>query len=116
MLGVIREKGAFFFTLFRGAALFFVFFCLFSLFLYAAGIRQGFTDKTQVFLLGLALNLGLALSVCSVCGICFRLGRMFRGPRLRHVLITGVYLCLGAFGAAVSLFASFIIAAAGGNL
>ncbi|MDR0624192.1 MAG: hypothetical protein LBG10_07155 [Treponema sp.] len=96
--------------------LFFLFFCFFSLFLYTAGTRQGFTDKTQIFLLRLSLNLGLMLSICSVCGIGGCIPGVVRGPRLRHILTAGAYLCLGVFGVAVSLVVSFIIAAAGGNL
>jgi hypothetical protein len=110
------EKNSFFFLLFKGMTFFFLFLCLFSLFLYAAGTRQGFTDKTQLFLLRLSLSLALVLSVCSVCGIGFCLPRMFRGFHFRYILITGAYLCLGVFGAAVSLVVSFIIAAAGGNV
>jgi hypothetical protein len=105
-----------FFMLFKGTVLFALFFCLFSLFLYAAGTRQGFTDETQIFLLRLSLNLGLVLSICSVCGIGFCLLRIFYSPHLRHILMAGAYLCLGAFGLAVSLLASFIIAASGGNV
>jgi hypothetical protein len=110
------KKRPVFFMCFKGMALFSLFFCLFSLFLYAAGTRQGFTDAAQIFLLRLSLNSGLALIVCSVCGVCFCLLRVFRGPRLRRILMAGAYLCLGAFGVAVSLLASFIIAAAGGNI
>jgi hypothetical protein len=110
------EKRPFFCIFFRRAAVFFLCLCCFSLFLYAAGARQGFTDKTQLLLLRLSLNLGLVLSVSSVLGIfsCFPLLR--RGPRLSLILGMGAYLCLCAFGLGVSLLASFIIAAAGGNL
>jgi hypothetical protein len=110
------KKKSVFFTLFQRVTLFFLLFSFFSLFLYASGTRQGFTDTTQVLLLRLSLNLGLVLSVCSLCGIGFCLPRIFRGPRLRHILMIGAYLCLGAFGAGVSLLAAFIIAAAGGNV
>jgi hypothetical protein len=110
------KKSSIFFLLFKGMTLFFFFFCLFSLFLYAAGTRQGFTDKNQLFLLHLSLILGLMLCVCSVCGVGSCLPRIFRGFHPRHILITGAYLCLGVFGAAVSLLVSFIIAAAGGNV
>jgi hypothetical protein len=112
----VYEKKAVFFTFFKGITFFFLFFCFFSLFLYAAGTRQGFTDKTQIFLLRLSLYLGLVLSALSICGMGFCIFRIFRGPRLRHVLVTGAYLGLGIFGGAVSLLASFIIAATGGNL
>jgi membrane-associated HD superfamily phosphohydrolase len=109
------EKKPIFFTLFKGALFFALFFCLFCLFLYAAGTRQGFTDKTQILLLYLSLNSGLVLTLCSICGVCFYFSRIFRGPRFRYILMTGVYLGLAVFGAAVSLLALFIIAAAGGN-
>jgi hypothetical protein len=109
------EKKPVFFALFKGMTLFFLFFCLFSLFLYAAGTRQGFTDKAQIFLLRISLNLGLMLSICSLCGIGFCFPKIVRGPRFRYILTAGGYLCLGVFGAAVSLLVSFIIAAAGGN-
>ncbi|MDR2258313.1 MAG: hypothetical protein LBE14_04095 [Treponema sp.] len=109
------EKRPVFFTFFKGITFFFLFFCFFSLFLYAAGIRQGFADKTQIFLLRLSLSLGLLLSICSVCGLAFCLPEVIRGPRFRHILTAGAYLCLGAFGVTVILLVSFIIAVAGGN-
>jgi hypothetical protein len=105
-----------FFTLLKGGILFFLGLCLFSLFLYAAGTRQGFTDRTQLLLLRLSRDLGFALSFCSAWGLIFCFFRISRGPRLRLVLGIGACLALCAFGFAVNLLASFIIAATGGNL
>jgi hypothetical protein len=106
-----------FFTLFKAAILFFWGLCLFSLFLYAAGTRQGFTDDTQLLILRLSRDLGLALSICSVWGGIFSSILIFRGsvPRLRLALGIGACLVLCVFGIAVSFTVSFIIAAAGGN-
>jgi ABC-type transport system involved in multi-copper enzyme maturation permease subunit len=103
------------FSLSRTAVIFFLGLCLFSLFLYAAGTRQGFADNTQLFLLGLSRNLGLALSICSIWGIFFCVFLIIRGPRLRLALRMGLYLLLCFFGIAVNLLVSFIIAAAEGN-
>jgi hypothetical protein len=104
------------FTLFQGAALFFFGLCFFSLFLYAAGTRQDFTDAAQLLLLRLSRYLALALSVCSVWGIIYCLLPKIRDPRFRRVMNIAVYLLLCAFGFAVNLLTSFIIAASEGNL
>jgi hypothetical protein len=110
------EKKGIIFTLFQGAALFFFGLCLFSLFLYAAGTRQGFTDTTQLLLLRLSRYLSLALSVCSAWGILRCMFPKFRPPRFRWVLNIGAGILLCAFGVAVNLLTSFIIAASEGNL
>jgi hypothetical protein len=103
------------FSLSRTAVVFFLGLCLFSLFLYAAGVRQEFTDGTQLFLLGLSRDLGLILSACSFLGILFCVFPGIRLPRLRLALRIGSYLFLCAFGVLVNLLVSFIIAAAEGN-
>lgn len=104
-----------FFILLRAAILFFFGLCLFSLFLYAAGTRQGFTDETQMLLLGLSRVLGLILSICSVLGLVFCALLLIGGGRLRLVLRMGAYLLLCIFGMAVELAVSFILAVAGGT-
>lgn len=104
-----------FFVLLRAAILFFFGLCLFSLFLYAAGTRQGFTDETQMLLLGLSRFLGLCLSICSALGLVFCALLMMGGGRLRLIPRMGAYLLLGVFGMAVELAVSFILAAAGGT-
>lgn len=103
------------FSLSKAAVIFFLGLCLFSLFLYAAGTRQGFADDTQLFLLGLSRNLGLSLSLCSLWGIFLCIFLVIRGPRFRLALRMGLYLFLCSFGIAVNLLVSFIIAAAEGN-
>jgi hypothetical protein len=110
------EKKRRVFTLFQGAALFFFGLCLFSLFLYAAGTRQGFTDATQLLLLRLSRQLGLALSVCAAWGIICCIFLKIRDPRFRWALRTGACLLLCAFGVLVNLLTSFIIAASEGNI
>jgi hypothetical protein len=110
------ERKRIIFTLFKGAALFFFGLCLFSLFLYAAGTRQDFTDATQLLLLRLSRSLALALSVCSVWGIICCIFLKFRDPRFRWVLRAGACLLLCAFGIAVNLLTAFIIAASEGNI
>jgi hypothetical protein len=105
-----------FLGLFRAATLFFFGFCLFSLFLYAAGTRQEFTDKTQLLLLRLSRELGLALGLCSFWEIVFCFFQKIPGPRFRRALKIGAYLALCTFGFAISLLGSFIIAATGGNV
>jgi hypothetical protein len=103
------------FSLSRAAVIFFLGLCLFSLFLYAAGTWQDFTDDTQLFLLGLSRVLGLALSICSAWGVLFCIFLSIRGPRLRLALRIGFYLFLCTFGIMINLLVSFIIAAAEGN-
>jgi heme/copper-type cytochrome/quinol oxidase subunit 3 len=110
------ERKRIIFTLFKGAALFFFGLCLLSLFLYAAGTRQGFTDAAQLLLLRLSRLLGLALSVCSAWGMICCVFPKFRDSRFRWILWAGACLLLCAFGAAVNLLTSFIIAASEGNI
>ncbi|MDR1238639.1 MAG: hypothetical protein LBK27_00845 [Treponema sp.] len=108
-------KRRIFFILLRAAILFFFGLCLFSLFLYAAGTRQNFTDETQLLLLALSRNLGLALSISSVCGIGYCVWHIVRDSRFRLVVRAAAYLLLCLFGLAVEFLAAFIIAAAGGT-
>jgi hypothetical protein len=112
----IPAKRRVFFVLLRAAILFFFGLCLFSLFLYAAGTRQTFTDDTQLLLLGLSRNLGLALSISSICGIIYCVLHIIRSPRLRLILRAGAYALLCLFGIGVEFLAAFIIAAAGGTV
>ncbi|MDR1100593.1 MAG: hypothetical protein LBL28_08945 [Treponema sp.] len=109
------KNTGFFLGIFKTLSLFFLGFCLFSLFLYAAGTRQGFTDKTQLLLLRLSRGLGLVLGGCSVWTVFFCFFQKIPGPRFRRALKIGAYFALCVFGFAVNLLMSFIIAVAGGN-
>jgi hypothetical protein len=84
-------------------------------FLYAAGTAQGFTDQTQLLLLGLALTEGLALAAGALYGMVLSLWFLPRNRNRRAFLGAGAYLALGLFGMLISALAAFILVLAGGN-
>jgi hypothetical protein len=84
-------------------------------FLYAAGTIQGFTDQTQLLLLGLARKEGLGLAAGALYGIISNLW-FFPLNRNRRVFWgTGAYIFLGLFGILMSALAAFILVLVGGN-
>ncbi|MDR1618194.1 MAG: hypothetical protein LBS06_03995 [Treponema sp.] len=90
--------------------------CFLSLFLYAAGTGQGFTGGNQLFLLHLALVTGLLLGLGSLYGMIGQIRSIILLPLPGKFLSL---LCLAsgaAAGAGTAASASFIIAAAGGNM
>jgi hypothetical protein len=86
-----------------------------TVFLYAIGTIQGFTDQTQLLLLGLSLAEGLSLAAGSIYGIIFNLWFILRGGASRLLWGTGAYIALGLFGVLVTALSAFILVLAGGN-
>jgi hypothetical protein len=90
-------------------------FCLLALVLYAAGVRQDFTDHTLLTIIQSIVYGGIGLVILSlyrfIVGIwfCFYCRRPF-------LLATSLgFLALGALGALAAVAGTFIAAAAGGN-
>jgi hypothetical protein len=86
-----------------------------TVFLYAVGTIQGFTDQTQALLLGLSLAEGLSLAAGSIYGIVFNVLFILRGGSYRLFWGTGAYIALGLFGVLITALSAFILALAGGN-
>jgi hypothetical protein len=128
----------------RGVSFFFLMDIL-TVFLYAAGTAQEFTDPTQVLLLRLSVLFGLLLGCGALYGIILNVYFFFtrnarqkkearlpggetpeeprRGPTtgfirpLRWYLInTLFYVILGPLGLAVSFAMAFILSLTGGNV
>jgi len=120
----IRKKGTNFHRYLRDkllpilasrAVIFLFFMCLLTLFLYAAGTVQEFTDSTQLALLRLHVVLGIFLSVISICGMLLNLRRLFILKKVRYLFRAGRYMFLVIFATATVLGVMFIIAVSGGN-
>ena len=94
-------------------AIFFFLMCLLTLFLYAAGTIQDFTDSTQLFLLNIYFILGLFLTIASVSGLLLDLNRFSRTKKTRYLLRAGGYVFLVVFGVVTVLAASAITAISG---
>jgi hypothetical protein len=108
-------KPALLWLLNRAAFLSFLF-CLLTLFLYAAGTRQKFTDHTQLAVIQWVVYGGIALVILSLYRffVGLWLGMRWRRPLL---LATSLgFLILGALGALVAAAGTFIAALAGGNV
>jgi len=105
LLSVLASRAAFFLFLM----------CLLTLFLYAAGTVQGFTDSTQLTLLKIYVALGIFLSVLSLCGMILDLRRLYKRKKIRYLFRAGIYILLLIFGAVTVLTAMFIITLSGGN-
>jgi hypothetical protein len=90
-------------------------FCLLAVILYAAGVRQEFTDHTQILIVRCGVWGGMGLLILSLyrffAGIwfCLRHGR----PLL--IASSLAFLALGALGALLAVGGSFIAAIVGGN-
>jgi hypothetical protein len=90
-------------------------FCLLTLLLYAAGVRQEFTDRTLLAVIQGAVYGGIILLILSLYR--FFAGLWF-GVRCRRPLFFATslgFLALGAVGAVVAAAGTFIAALAGGN-
>jgi len=87
--------------------------CLLSLFLYAAGTIQDFTDSTQLFLLNLYFILGLFMTIASVSGMLFDFNRYSRTKKKRYLFRAGGYVFLVVFGVVTVLAATAITAISG---
>jgi hypothetical protein len=95
---------------------FLLFFCFLCLFLYAAGTVQRFTDENQFFLLRLSLTTGLLLGLWSLCEAVCQIWSIVLFPLPGKFLSLPRLLFGAAIGAGTAIFASFIIAVAGGNM
>ena len=90
--------------------------CLLTIFLYAAGTAQGFTDSTQFALLRLYIVLGIFLTVTSSCGMFLDFGRLFKLRKIRYLLRASRYIVLMIFAVGTVLVAMFILAISEGNI
>ncbi|MDR2742002.1 MAG: hypothetical protein LBB98_07575 [Treponema sp.] len=99
----------------KGGSLFFFFMSLFSVFLYAVGVRQAFMDATQLMLLRITALSGLILGVVSVYGIILDTWFLIRGKGLRYIPGLAAYCLAAVFGVLTAGAAIFILVLAGGN-
>jgi hypothetical protein len=91
-------------------------FCLLSIFLYALGLRRGFTGPGLLALLQMTVYGGIALAILSL--YCFAAGLWFglRRRRPLFLLASLAFLLLGALGALAAAAGSFIAALAECNV
>jgi hypothetical protein len=94
-------------------ALFFFIMSVLTLFLYAAGTVQEFTDATQFTLLSLYSVLGIFLTITAISGIILDLGRFTSTKKGRYFLRAGGYLFLVVFGIVTVLAVMAILALSG---
>ena len=109
------SKDKFLYLLVNRLAIFFFLMCLLTLFLYAAGTIQDFTDSTQLFLLNLQFILGIFLTAASVSGLLLDLNRYSQTKKTRYLIRAGGYVFLVVFGVFTVLAASAITAISAGN-
>jgi len=95
--------------------LFFFVMSVLTLFLYAAGTVQEFTDATQFALLALYSVLGIFLIVTSISGIVLDLTRFIASKKSRYVFRAGGYLFLVVFGVVTVMAVMAIFALSGGE-
>jgi len=89
--------------------------CILTLFLYAAGTVQDFTDSTQLFLLNLYFILGIFLITSSISGMVLDFYRFSKTKKARYLLRAGGYIFLVVFGSVTVLVVSAITAISAGN-
>jgi hypothetical protein len=94
-------------------ALFFFVMSILTLFLYAAGTAQQFTDSTQFTMLALNSVLGIFLTITAIFGIILDIGRFISTKKGRYFLRAGGYLFLVIFGAVTVLVVMAILALSG---
>ena len=97
------------------SVIFFLFMCIFTLFIYAIGTSQNFDDSTQLKLLNLYAVLGFFLTTTSISGMVLNLLRFFRMKKPRYLLRAGTYLLLVIFGVATVLGVLVIVTISRGN-
>jgi low temperature requirement protein LtrA len=90
-------------------------FCLCTSILYAAGIRQEFTDHTQLLIVQCGVLGGMGLLILSLYRFFAGLWFCLRQGRPLLIASSLGFLVLGALGALLALGGSFIAAIAGGN-
>jgi len=96
-------------------ALFLFVMSILTLFLYAAGTVQEFTDETQFALLTLYSVLGIFLTITSIAGIILDLTRFIGAKKGRYFFRAGGYLFLVIFGAVTVMAVMAIFALSGGE-
>ena len=91
--------------------------CAFTVFLYAAGTRQNFTDRSQFLLLNISMVLGIVLSIGVILGIVLDLYFFWTHKDKAKHLIKDiiVYVFLGIFSVSTVLIATFILVTTRGN-
>jgi hypothetical protein len=99
----------------KRTAIFFFSLSVLTAFLYVIGTAQEFMDRTQLLLLRLSIILGLCLAMDSLCGVVLNFWFLFQRRKIRFLGSLGFYFVTGAFGAAMSTAAAFIIVTSGGN-
>jgi len=95
--------------------LFFFVMSVLTLFLYAAGTVQEFTDATQFALLTLYSVLGIFLTITSISGIILDMTRFIGTKKSRYFFRAGGYLFLVIFGAVTVMAVMAIFALSGGE-
>jgi hypothetical protein len=116
----------------RRGVIFFALMGLFSIFLYALGTRQEFTDPTQFMLIRHSIVFGLLLFCGAVCGFVLNFAFFFRFRFLKtlsplydaipgsgsfHFLRNlGFYMSLTILGLLIALSMAFILAITKGNI
>jgi hypothetical protein len=110
-----KDSGPLLLTLLNKTSVLAFLFCLLTVFLYAAGLRQGFTGSNLLTLVQSAVYGGIILALLSI--YCFAAGIWFslRLRRPRFLLLSLGFLVLGALGALTAMAGTFITALAGGN-
>jgi hypothetical protein len=96
-------------------ALFLFVMSVLTLFLYAAGTVQEFTDATQFALLALYSVLGIFLTITSISGIILDMTRFIGAKKGRYFFRAGGYLFLAIFGAITVIAVMAILALSGGE-
>jgi len=96
-------------------ALFFFVMSVLTLFLYAAGTVQEFTDATQFALLALYSVLGIFLTITSLSGIILDMIRFISAKKGRYFFRAGGYLFLVIFGVVTVMAVMVIFALSGGE-
>jgi len=96
-------------------ALFLFVMSVLTLFLYAAGTAQEFTDATQYALLALYSVLGIFLTITSISGIILDITRFIDAKKGRYFFRAGGYLFLAIFGVITVMAVMAILALSGGE-
>jgi hypothetical protein len=102
-------------SLVKGGAFFFFFMSFFSAFFYGVGVRQGFTDPTQLMLLRVTSFCGLVLGIAALYGVVLNLWLLTRGRDPRLLAGIAVYALAAAFGILTAAAAVFIMILSGGT-
>ncbi len=97
----------------KRVCLFLLFICALSLWLYALGNAQGFMEKTNLMLLGIAASAGVAAVFASIAGIILSLPLLFSG-KFRYMIGIVFYVLAAVLGCAAAVFSYFLLILAGG--